>query len=75
MFGLINLWWNVYFVYTLHSVIPINLLLPGCKAPYWAMWNVYPLFLIFFLDVDVTPKDPQMGQGELQDTLGDFGVA
>ena len=33
-----------------------------------------PSFLYFFLDVDVTPEDPQIGQGRLQDAQGDFGA-
>ena len=45
MFGLIYLWWNVYFVYTWTLIILINLL--GCEAPYWVMWNAHSIFKFF----------------------------
>ena len=70
MFGLLDLWWNVYFVHTWTLVIPFNHL--GCKTPCWAMWNAHPFLPMFFLDADIGTKDQQIEQGGLQDALRDF---
>ena len=38
------------------------------------MWKCSPLPCYTFLDADISPEDPQVGQGELQDTPGAGGI-
>ena len=60
-------WWSVAFGFLKFSNPPLTL---------WVLSNLLsnvemfiPSFL-YILDADITPKDPQMGQGGLQDAPG-----
>ena len=55
---------EVFFSYSLELSNPLNPL--GVRHPIEQCGNAYSFFDIF-LDADISPEDPQVGQGGLQD--------
>ena len=58
----------MFFSYSLELSNPLNP--SGVRHPTKQCGNAHPFPFYIFLDADITPEDPQVGQGGLQDAPG-----